>query len=414
TVATKYVQTIMDDVYLRAAASKDSEHPYQVKLGTVMAYNTSVSVGGQLWYRVIYSNSEVWVLGECVKVMTTAEYEAYLASNPSSTPQTQIILGYVKTTESSVNVRVGAGSSSKLGQIDKGIVMPYSATATAKGYTWYYANTSLGQGYLREDVVTICDKDGNAVTSGGSTSGSTNGQEATYTTLKLGSKGTAVKNLVTELKLQGYYSGAITSSYTTAVQSAVKAFQSANGLEVDGIAGSQTQHKLYGTVPVGSGDSSNLSFTIYPAEKIDWYTGGIQQLWAKGSSYKVYDVKTGIVWWARRWSGAYHADVEPLTAADSARLCQIYGTKTTQQIWDDNLWHRRPCLVTIGSRTFACSLFGMPHNYPDGDTIPDNDMKGQICIHFKNSKIHDSSVVDEDHQKAIEQAYQYAKNGDPR
>lgn len=416
TVATKYVQTILNDVYLRAAASKDSEHLYQVETGTVMAYDISQTVGGKVWYRVIYNNSQVWVLGECVKVMTDQEYADYLATNPSSTPQTQIILGYVKTIENSVNVRVGAGSSNKLGQINKNVIMPYSATATAKGYTWYYANTSLGQGYLREDVVVLCDKDGNTVTSGGSTSGGStgSGQEASYTTLKLGSKGTAVKNLVTELKNQGYYSGEITSSYTTAVYNAVKAFQKANGLDVDGIAGSQTQHKLYGTVPVGSGNSSDLSFTIYPAEKIDWYTGGIQSLWAKGSSYKVYDVKTGIVWWARRWSGAYHADVEPLTAADTARLCKIYGVDDAQDIWTENMWHRRPCLVTIGNRTFACSLFGMPHNYPDGDTIADNNMKGQICIHFTNSRIHDSNVVDEDHQKAIEEAYQYAKNGDPR
>ena len=412
-VTSQYVQTIADKVNLRASASKDASAPYNVALGTVMGFNASQTVGGKVWYRVVYNNTEVWVMGEYVKVMTAKEYEDYIKANPSATPQTQVIKGYVKTIESSVNVRVTAGSTNKLGQIKKGVVMPYSTTATAKGHTWYYVESPLGRGYVRDDVITFCDKDGNAVSSG-SSGGTTSGQEATYSTLRLGSKGTAVINLTTELKLQGFYSGEVTNEYTTSVQQAVTAFQTANNLKVDGIAGPETQHKLYGTVPVGSGDSSNLSFTIYPAEKIDWYTGGIQQLWAKGSSYKVYDVKTGIVWWARRWSGAYHADVEPLTAADSARLCQIYGTKTTQQIWDDNLWHRRPCLVTIGSRTFACSLFGMPHNYPDGDTIPDNDMKGQICIHFKNSKIHDSSVVDEDHQKAIEQAYQYAKNGDPR
>lgn len=416
---TQYVQTTLDKVYLRASATKDSDHLFQVELGTVMSFDQKQTVGGSVWYRVIYGNKQVWVLGDCVKVMTSQEYADYLASNPSSTPQTQIILGYVKTTTSKVNVRTKAGGSSKLGQIDKDLVMPYSAVETAKGYTWYYASTSLGKGYLRSDCVVVCDQDGNTVTGGGSTGDSTGGSssgltEATYTTLKKGSKGTAVKNLVTELKNQGYYTGEITSSYTTAVVNAVKAFQAAKGLDVDGIAGSKTQHALYGTVPVGTVNSGDLSFTIYPAEKIDWYTGGIQNLWKKGASYKIYDVKTGIVWWAKRWSGAYHADIEPLTAADTARLCKIYGVSSADQINDSQHWYRRPCLVTIGTHTYAASLYGVPHNYPDGDTIADNDMKGQICLHFTNSKIHGSGQVDTNHQKAIEEAYQYAKNGDPR
>ena len=62
-----------------------------------------------------------------------------------------------------------------------------------------------------------------------------------------------MKNLVNELKNQGYYSGSVTSKYTTAVADAVKAFQKAKGLSVDGIAGAATQHMLFGTVPVGAG-----------------------------------------------------------------------------------------------------------------------------------------------------------------
>ena len=179
---------------------------------------------------------------------------------------------------------------------------------------------------------------------------------------------------------------------------------------VDGIAGKQTQHALFGTVEPGADDYTDYNFQFYPAEKIDWYTGGIQQLWAKGASYKIYDVRTGIVWWARRWAGYSHADIEPVTAADTARLCQIYGVNNAQEIWDKNLWQRRPCLITIGNRTFACSLFGMPHN-PDGDTIPDNNMTGQICMHFTNSKGHESGKVDTYHQQAIEYAWQNCPAG---
>ena len=99
-----------------------------------------------------------------------------------------------------------------------------------------------------------------------------------------------------------------------------------------------------------------------------------------------------------------------MTAADTARLCQIYGVNNAQEIWDKNLWQRRPCLITIGNRTFPCSLFGMPHN-PDGDTIPDNNMTGQICMHFTNSKGHESGKVDTYHQQAIEYAWQNCPAG---
>ena len=47
--------------------SKDASAPYNVALGTVMAYNNKQTVGGSLWYRVVYSNTEVWVLGSCVQ-----------------------------------------------------------------------------------------------------------------------------------------------------------------------------------------------------------------------------------------------------------------------------------------------------------------------------------------------------------
>ncbi|MBE5804627.1 MAG: hypothetical protein E7316_08970 [Clostridiales bacterium] len=404
-----YVITIVDSVNLRAAATKDSAAKYNVPLGTVMAFKQA-PVANSNWYKVVYKNTEVWVLGSCVEEMTASEYEEWLEQNPDNTPQPDVIEGYVKLTKNGVNLRKTA-SGAVIKQIDeKGTVYAYSKTESKAGYTWYYVKTSYGNGYLRSDCVTECNADGSGFNTGNTNTPSNSGQEASYTTLKKGSTGNAVKNLVQELINQGYYTGKVTSSYTTAVETAVKAFQKAKNLKVDGIAGSNTQHALFGTVPVGSGNSSNLTMTIYPAEKIDWFTGGIQQLWPKGANYKIYDVKTGIVWWAHRWSGGYHADIEPLTAADTARLCKIYGVEKAQDIYDKNLWERRPCLVTIGTRTFACSLDGMPHN-PDGDTIPDNNMTGQICLHFTNSKGHESGAVSTSHQEAIEYAYKHAPNG---
>ena len=180
-------------------------------------------------------------------------------------------------------------------------------------------------------------------------------------------------------------------------------------LSATGTADSATQHALFGTRPDKAGDTSDLSFAIYPAEKIDWFTGGIQEMLPRGAKFKIYDVKTGIVWWAYRQAGGKHMDIETLSAADSKRLCEIYGTQTLQEIVDRNMWYpRRACLVTIGTRTFACSLDGMQHG---DDTISNNGMDGQVCLHFTNSQGHASGEVSTSHAEAIEYAYKNAPNG---
>lgn len=412
---TSYVQTTLDYVNLRQTASRDSKSVAKVRTGTVLAFNATTTAGTSTWYRVVYNSTEVWVLGSCVKVMTQAEYQEWLNKNPgAATPQPDAAKGYIVTTRDGVNIRATANGSRILTRVNKGTVLPYyTENIKAGSYTWYLIRLSNGtEGYIRSDMVSKSNNNGGTLPTAtpAPTGSPTAKPSATYTTLRLGSTGDAVTRLVQELINQGYYTGSVTNVYTSAVRAAVRAFQSAKGLTVDGIAGKQTQHALFGTVEPGADDYTDYNFQFYPAEKIDWYTGGIQQLWAKGASYKIYDVKTGIVWWARRWAGYSHADIEPVTAADTARLCQIYGVNNAQEIWDKNLWQRRPCLITIGNRTFACSLFGMPHN-PDGDTIPDNNMTGQICMHFTNSKGHESGKVDTYHQQAIEYAWQNCPAG---
>lgn len=148
-------------------------------------------------------------------------------------------------------------------------------------------------------------------------------------------------------------------------------------------------------------------FRIYPVEKNDWYSGDINSLWANGAVYTVFDVNTKKTWRARRLYGGNHADIEPYTAADTAVLCQMYNVSSASQILENTHYHRRPSLVTIGNRTFACSLYGVPHGE---QAIYNNNYDGQACLHFKNSKKHNSGTVCPDHQAAINVAYQYAKS----
>ena len=425
--AIGFVQTTKGGVKLRATIGgtviqtlgKYEVYPYLLK---------PVKKNGYKWYFIQVGKRQGYVRGDCVRIVTDTSTSTPKATDtpagatPTPTPKpTAEPAGYVKTTVANVNVRKTANGV-KLGTVEKqGTLLPYYGTPTkVKNVTWYCVYLKpYGNCYIHGSYVIVTDKNGTAVATPTPTPGPTNSgsvtpppdqQEASYNTLKLGSSGTAVKNLVTELKNQGYYSGSITSNYTSAGEEAVRAFQTAKGLTADGIAGSATQHKLFGTVPIGTADTSNLTMTLYPAEKIDWNTGGINELWAKGSNYKIYDVKTGIVWWAHRWSGGLHVDAEPLTAADTARLCKIYGVSKASEINSKEHYQRRPCLVTIGTRTFACSLYGVPHN-DAGDTISDNNYKGQLCIHFTNSKTHESRKVDSGHQEAIEYAWLNAPNG---
>ena len=63
--------------------------------------------------------------------------------------------------------------------------------------------------------------------------------------LRPGANGKAVRSLQTRLKALGYYKGTVDGDYGVATQDAVKAFQRANGLTADGIAGSGTFAKMY-------------------------------------------------------------------------------------------------------------------------------------------------------------------------
>jgi peptidoglycan hydrolase-like protein with peptidoglycan-binding domain len=62
--------------------------------------------------------------------------------------------------------------------------------------------------------------------------------------IKLGSSGDVVRNIQTQLKKLGYYKGTVDGDFGEGTDTAVKAFQSRNGLTPDGVVGSQTMTKL--------------------------------------------------------------------------------------------------------------------------------------------------------------------------
>lgn len=75
---------------------------------------------------------------------------------------------------------------------------------------------------------------------------------ASYPTLRKGSKGSEVTRLQNALKSMGYYKIAVDGIYGKGTVAAVKAFQSAKSLTVDGVAGPKTLTKLYESTGSGS------------------------------------------------------------------------------------------------------------------------------------------------------------------
>ena len=63
---------------------------------------------------------------------------------------------------------------------------------------------------------------------------------------KIGSSGDDVKKLQTQLKAAGFDPGGIDGIYGNKTAAAVTAYQKANNLTIDGIAGNQTLGSLYG------------------------------------------------------------------------------------------------------------------------------------------------------------------------
>ncbi|MDR1263553.1 MAG: peptidoglycan-binding protein, partial [Oscillospiraceae bacterium] len=75
----------------------------------------------------------------------------------------------------------------------------------------------------------------------------------TYTTLRQGMKSDEVADMQRALSQLGYYNGSIDGSFGAGTRNAVTAFQRANGLADDGIAGSKTLSLLYsGTAASGT------------------------------------------------------------------------------------------------------------------------------------------------------------------
>lgn len=129
---------------------------------------------------------------------------------------------------------------------------------------------------------------------------------------------------------------------------------------------------------------------------MDWYDGGSKVL-ARGEYATIYDCETGVQIRIKRMGGTNHADIEPATAEDTAKLLKICGGEFS--------WDSRSVILYAGGKYVACAINTMPHG---AQTISDNNYDGQCCLHMLNSRTHGSDSINAAHQKAIKAAYNWA------
>lgn len=206
-------------------------------------------------------------------------------------------------------------------------------------------------------------------------------------TLRKGDTGNDVRELQRKLISLGYLSGSADGVFGKNTAAAVIAFQRANRLKTDGIAGSQTQEKL----DSASGAKAQAQATATPtpgystgtvvgrpsASKViyaNWYTT-VKAICRSYPYATVYDYQTGISYQIHIFSLGAHADYEPLTANDTAKMLRIFG---------GNTWNPRPVWVIFANGSV---YMASTHSNPHGTShITDNGFAGHSCLHFPRTQ----------------------------
>ncbi len=129
------------------------------------------------------------------------------------------------------------------------------------------------------------------------------------------------------------------------------------------------------------------NFAVTPGESaspksvgkiVDWFLDG-KYLIKRNDVFIVTDVATGLQIKLKMMGGANHADVEPLTSDETAKMKKLFLKWT---------WTPRPVVIFHKGINFAASLSGMPHSF---DTV-DNNVEGHFDLYLHNSKGHGESV----------------------
>lgn len=197
-------------------------------------------------------------------------------------------------------------------------------------------------------------------------------QSAIAVTYERGSSGSTVKEIQTRLRDWGYYSASVDGIYGSRTEAAVKKFQKANGLTVDGRTGPATLEAL--GLPAGqtsggsksSGDVELLARLISAEARGEPYTGQVavgavvlnrveHPSFPNSISGVIYQSGAFTCLTDGQWNqpvsdSAYKAARDALNGLDPSGGAIYYynpATATSKWIWS------RPLLLEIGSHRFC-------------------------------------------------------------
>lgn len=225
-------------------------------------------------------------------------------------------------------------------------------------------------------------------------------------TLRQGDASTAVKELQERLIELGYLSGKADGKFGILTANALKAFQRNNKLTADGIAGAKTIAKLESDSAVNNSGVAPAATPVpqAPADAkpkasqvkyANWYTT-VKAIAKKYPYVTVYDFSTGISWQLHIFSLGAHADAEPVTAADTAKLERAFG---------GNTWNPKAVWVVFGDGSvYLGSTHSMPHEVQHNTA---NNFNGHLCIHFPRTQAQVTAIgpYATSHQKAIDEGW---------
>ncbi len=192
--------------------------------------------------------------------------------------------------------------------------------------------------------------------------------------LRKGSTGSGVRQIQQRLRNWGYYSGSVDGIFGSATESAVRNFQSKNGLEVDGICGVRTLSAM------GLSSLSSSSHSVSSNNENVYLLARIISAEARGESYrgqvavgavvmnrvrssKFPNTLAGVIYQKGAFTAledgqfdqpiadsAYRAAREVLAGADPTGGClYYYNPSTATSSWIFTL----PVKMTIGKHSFS-------------------------------------------------------------
>lgn len=201
------------------------------------------------------------------------------------------------------------------------------------------------------------------------------------------------------LKELRYYEGSLSGHYGSLTAWAVERFQETYGLPVTGECDAVTAARLFRAYQ-GKNEVQYGTKYVCPnwSDSQDWLSEiGV----VEGAVVRLIDLYTDTPFRIRISDTDSHIDAEPLTAADTRALCQIYGVTMAEDIGEE----LRPMLLVVPQSgqdiQIVCSMYAKEHG---ASTYFDNNYSGAVCLYLDGSMRKGTDSPDEAHQAMIEKA----------